>query len=110
MLIPLVLAGLAIGAIVMAANKGAKGSMWNIAIQSPAPIASSAAMIAMVMGFDPNHTQLSMNQDTPGMTILTIMFDDSYKAPIPTVGQTFNFNGVPGTIRAVNKAPTGTGL
>jgi len=109
MLIPLILAGLAIGAIIMASSKG-KGGVYNILIQSPAPIPSSAAMMATILEFDPNGVNsASVNSPAPGSTVLTVAFRNDYSPPLPKVGATFIFNGVPGTIRTVQRAPVSSG-
>jgi len=108
-MIPLIIIGaLAVAAIALASGK-AKGGAYNILIQSPAPIPSSAAMVATIMGFDPNSVNsASINGTGPGNMVLTIDFRTDYEPPLPKVNQTFNFNGVPGTIRVVQRAPVYT--
>ena len=109
-MIPLIIIGaLAVAAIALASGK-AKGGAYNILIQSPAPIPSSAAMIATILEFDPNGVNsASVNTPAPGSTVLTVAFRNDYSPPLPRVGATFNFNGVPGTIRTVQRAPVSSG-
>lgn len=109
MLIPLILAGLAIGAIIMASNKG-KGGVYNILIQSPTPIPSSAAMMGGILGFDPNGVNsIGISYPAQGSTVLTVAFRNDYSPSLPRIGAMVNFNGVPGTIRSVQRAPVSSG-